>query len=77
MGKRSINFHFSTQTQTFDKRRLVGILPERVTNVSDAEYPGHYSDEDLSWNLSCYDNIHLFVLSGGYLQFHKKACVPQ
>ena len=47
MGKRSINFHFSTQTQTFDKRIFVGILPERVSNVSDAKCPGHCSDEDL------------------------------
>ncbi|KIK63186.1 hypothetical protein GYMLUDRAFT_72406 [Collybiopsis luxurians FD-317 M1] len=32
-------------------RRLVGIQPERVTNVSSTEFPGHYPDEDHSWDL--------------------------
>ncbi|KAF5375623.1 hypothetical protein D9757_008522 [Collybiopsis confluens] len=32
-------------------RRLVGIQPERVTNVSNTEFPGHYPDEDHSWDL--------------------------
>ena len=47
------SFYKPTQTmQTFEKRRHAGIPPERVTNVSNTEYPGHYPDEDLSWNLS-------------------------
>ncbi|KAH9485878.1 DNA-directed RNA polymerases I and III subunit RPAC1 [Psilocybe cubensis] len=38
-------------SQTFDNRRLVGIHAERVTNVSNNEFPGHYPGEDHSWNL--------------------------
>jgi len=29
----------------------VGLLGERVTNVSSTDFPGHYPDEDHSWNL--------------------------
>ncbi|GLB38172.1 putative epoxide hydrolase [Lyophyllum shimeji] len=35
-----------------DSRRLVGVHAERVTNVSSTDYPGHYPDEDHSWNLA-------------------------
>ncbi|CAK5275833.1 unnamed protein product [Mycena citricolor] len=35
----------------FDSRRLVGIRAERVTDVSNREFPGHYPGEDLSWDL--------------------------
>ncbi|KAJ7611611.1 DNA-directed RNA polymerase [Roridomyces roridus] len=34
-----------------DARRLVGIHAERVTDVSSRDFPGHYPDEDHSWNL--------------------------
>ncbi|KAG6916072.1 hypothetical protein DXG01_008546 [Tephrocybe rancida] len=34
-----------------DPRRLVGVHAERITNVSSTDYPGHYPDEDHSWNL--------------------------
>ncbi|KDR69741.1 hypothetical protein GALMADRAFT_77215 [Galerina marginata CBS 339.88] len=36
----------------FDDRRLVGIQAEGVTNVSSRDFPGHYPDEDHSWNLA-------------------------
>ncbi|KAK7006745.1 RPOLD domain-containing protein [Favolaschia claudopus] len=36
---------------TYDSRRLVGIKAERVTDVSSRDFPGHYPDEDHSWNL--------------------------
>ena len=48
-------------SQTFDKRRLVGIQPERITNVSDTEYPGHYPDEDHSWNLENFKKVRRLV----------------
>ncbi|RDB16866.1 DNA-directed RNA polymerases I and III subunit RPAC1 [Hypsizygus marmoreus] len=35
-------------------RRLVGVHAERVTNVSSTDYPGHYPDEDHSWNLATF-----------------------
>ncbi|KIM36901.1 hypothetical protein M413DRAFT_448827 [Hebeloma cylindrosporum] len=38
--------------QTFDDRRLVGVLAERITNVSSRDFPGHFPDEDHSWNLA-------------------------
>ncbi|KAG6843807.1 hypothetical protein H0H87_000232 [Tephrocybe sp. NHM501043] len=34
-----------------DPRRLVGVHAERITNVSNTDYPGHYPGEDHSWNL--------------------------
>ncbi|KAF8816003.1 hypothetical protein BYT27DRAFT_7248691 [Phlegmacium glaucopus] len=38
-------------SQTFDQRRLVGVQPERVINVSNTEHPGHYPHDDHFWNL--------------------------
>ncbi|KAJ3887742.1 DNA-directed RNA polymerase [Lentinula edodes] len=35
-------------------RRLVGIGAERVSHVSNTEFPGHYPDEDHSWNLESF-----------------------
>ena len=43
--------------QTFHKRRLVGILPERITDISNTEYPGHDPKEDFSWNLSEFKKV--------------------
>ncbi|KAF9467881.1 DNA-directed RNA polymerase [Collybia nuda] len=40
-----------TTQDAINPRRLVGIQAERVTNVSSTDYPGHYPDEDHSWNL--------------------------
>ncbi|KAI1006550.1 DNA-directed RNA polymerases I and III subunit [Podosphaera aphanis] len=34
----------------FDRRKLVGINSETVTDVSSTDYPGHYPGEDHSWN---------------------------
>lgn len=42
--------HASTSSQ-YDPRRHVGVNAERVTNVSSTDYPGHYPDEDHSWDL--------------------------
>lgn len=55
------NLTFKMPSQTFDKRRLVGIQPERVTNVSNTEYPGHYPDEDHSWNLEHFKKVRRLV----------------
>ncbi|KAF5350448.1 hypothetical protein D9756_008582 [Leucocoprinus leucothites] len=35
----------------YDSRRLVHIGAERVSNVSSTDFPGHYPNEDHSWNL--------------------------
>ncbi|KAF5382773.1 hypothetical protein D9615_003071 [Tricholomella constricta] len=40
-----------TSRNAIDPRRLVGVHAERVTNISSTDYPGHYPDEDNSWNL--------------------------
>ena len=59
-------------SQTFNKRRLVGILPERITNVSDTEYPGHYPNKDFSWNLSKFEkklNVKIQRLSNRSIEF--------
>ncbi|PFH49399.1 hypothetical protein AMATHDRAFT_4916 [Amanita thiersii Skay4041] len=42
----------SSRDPDVDKRRLVGVHPERVTNVSSTDFPGHYPDEDHSWDLA-------------------------
>ncbi|PPQ83718.1 hypothetical protein CVT25_006122 [Psilocybe cyanescens] len=39
-------------SETVDSRRLVGVLAERVTNVSSNDFPGHYPGEDHSWDLT-------------------------
>ncbi|TFY79125.1 hypothetical protein EWM64_g4886 [Hericium alpestre] len=42
----------SASTSTgFDPRIHVGVRAERVTNVSSTDFPGHYPDEDHSWDL--------------------------
>ncbi|THU91737.1 hypothetical protein K435DRAFT_816716 [Dendrothele bispora CBS 962.96] len=35
-------------------RRLVGVTAERATHVSSTDFPGHYPDEDHSWDLSIF-----------------------
>ena len=40
-----------------DSRRLVGVKPERVTNISSTDYPGHYPGEDHSWDLNKFRHV--------------------
>ncbi|KII95397.1 hypothetical protein PLICRDRAFT_48360 [Plicaturopsis crispa FD-325 SS-3] len=42
----------STSYQPFDPRKHVGIHAERVSDVSSTDYPGHFPDEDHSWDLA-------------------------
>lgn len=44
-----------------DPRRLVGIKAERITHVSSTDYPGHYPDEDHSWNLENFRQVGLVL----------------
>ncbi|KAG5644553.1 hypothetical protein DXG03_008208 [Asterophora parasitica] len=45
-----------------DPRRLVGVHAERITHISSTDYPGHYPDEDNSWNLEKFqENLQLKV----------------
>jgi hypothetical protein len=46
----------STSTQ-IDSRRLVRVEPERVREVSSTDYPGHYPDEDHSWDLTKFKKV--------------------
>ncbi|KAI9806860.1 MAG: DNA-directed RNA polymerase core subunit rpc40 [Piccolia ochrophora] len=42
----------SSPSQTeLDRRKIVGVNAETVTNVSSADFPGHYPGEDHSWSL--------------------------
>ncbi|KAI0275302.1 DNA-directed RNA polymerase [Gloeopeniophorella convolvens] len=41
----------ASTSKGYDPRKHVGVLAERVTNVSSTDYPGHYPDEDHSWDL--------------------------
>jgi hypothetical protein len=47
-------------SQSFDKRRLVGVLPERITNVSNREFPGHDPNHDFAWNLLKFKKVRFF-----------------
>ncbi|MCJ1478448.1 DNA-directed RNA polymerase core subunit rpc40 [Lambiella insularis] len=39
-----------SQAET-DKRKIVGVNAETVTNVTSTDFPGHYPGEDHTWNL--------------------------
>ncbi|KAF5374734.1 hypothetical protein D9758_000159 [Tetrapyrgos nigripes] len=55
-----------------DSRRLVGVTAERATNVSSTDFPGHYPNEDHSWNLSTFrQNLKIEVqrLSNRSIEF--------
>lgn len=41
----------------FNPRRHVNVQPERVSDVSNTEYPGHYPDEDHSWDLQKFKQV--------------------
>ena len=41
----------------YNPRRHVGIHAERVSDVSSTEYPGHYPDEDHSWDLQKFNEV--------------------
>jgi DNA-directed RNA polymerase I and III subunit RPAC1 len=41
----------------YDPRVHVGLLEERVTNVSSTDFPGHYPDEDHSWDLAKFKKV--------------------
>ena len=44
----------SSTPKNVSERRLVGVHPEHVSNVSSTDFPGHYPDED---------HLHTFSLS--------------
>ncbi|KAF9265240.1 insert subdomain of RNA polymerase alpha subunit, partial [Marasmius fiardii PR-910] len=53
-------------------RRLVGITPERATNVSNTEFPGHYPGEDHSWDLKKFNKnttVRVTRLSNRSIEF--------
>ena len=43
--------------QAISDRRIVGVQPERVTNVSSTDFPGHYPGEDNSWDLQAFKKV--------------------
>lgn len=55
-----------TSQNVINPRRLVGIQAERVTNVSSTDYPGHYPDEDHSWNLEKFKKVRRNIMIHGY-----------
>ncbi|KAK7890244.1 DNA-directed RNA polymerase core subunit rpc40 [Exophiala xenobiotica] len=36
---------------SLDRRKVVGINPETVTNITSTDFPNHHAGEDLSWSL--------------------------
>ncbi|OSX61381.1 hypothetical protein POSPLADRAFT_1057137 [Postia placenta MAD-698-R-SB12] len=56
----------------FNPRRHVNVQPERVSDVSNTEYPGHYPDEDHSWDLQKFKqtlNVEVKRLSQRSIEF--------
>lgn len=47
----------STSTSKYDPRVHVGLSEERVTDVSSTDFPGHYPDEDHSWDLRKFKKV--------------------
>ncbi|KXN82871.1 DNA-directed RNA polymerases I and III subunit RPAC1 [Leucoagaricus sp. SymC.cos] len=46
----------------YNSRRLVHVGAERVSNVASTDFPGHYPDEDHSWNLQRFkENLRIKV----------------
>jgi hypothetical protein len=42
----------STHAQSlYNPRRHIGVHAEHVSDVSSTDFPGHYADEDNSWDL--------------------------
>ncbi|KAJ3573100.1 hypothetical protein NP233_g2646 [Leucocoprinus birnbaumii] len=41
----------------YDSKRLVHVGAERVSNVASTDFPGHYPDEDNSWNLDKFKEV--------------------
>ncbi|KAI6033895.1 hypothetical protein PISMIDRAFT_682114 [Pisolithus microcarpus 441] len=37
-------------SQNFHPRKHVAVNPERVSHTLSTDYPGHFADEDHSWN---------------------------
>ena len=40
-----------------DPRRLVGVHREHISNISSTDFPGHYPNEDNSWDLVKFKNV--------------------
>jgi hypothetical protein len=52
-------------SKQYNPRVHVGLLEERVTNVSSTDFPGHYPDEDHSWDLKKFKkvcNVHVLLV---------------
>ncbi|KAL6248880.1 DNA-directed RNA polymerase core subunit rpc40 [Rhinocladiella similis] len=41
---------------SLDRRKVVGINAETVTNITSTDFPGHHAGEDLSWSLDKFAN---------------------
>ncbi|KAI5200679.1 DNA-directed RNA polymerases I and III 40 kDa polypeptide [Aureobasidium subglaciale] len=54
-----------------EKRRLVGINPETVSNVVSTDFPGHYPGEDHSWNIDSFKQLSLTSPKNLNVNFHK------
>jgi DNA-directed RNA polymerases I and III subunit RPAC1 len=53
----------TSSPKQYNPREHVGLLEERVTNVSSTDFPGHYPDEDHSWDLKKFKKVYfVFVL---------------
>jgi DNA-directed RNA polymerase I and III subunit RPAC1 len=45
------------RSDVYDPRRHVGIHAEHISDVSSRDFPGHYPDEDNSWNLDVFRKV--------------------
>ncbi|AEO53856.1 hypothetical protein MYCTH_62866 [Thermothelomyces thermophilus ATCC 42464] len=56
--------HKPPTEEELERRKIVGIHEETVTNVSSTDYPGHYPGEDHSWDIEAFRR-------GFRVEFHK------
>jgi hypothetical protein len=53
----------TASTSKFDPRKHVGVHAERVSHVSSTDFPGHYPNEDHSWDLEKFSKVRPEVLN--------------
>ncbi|KAG6336333.1 hypothetical protein ID866_2758 [Astraeus odoratus] len=51
----------------FDPKHHVGVHPERVSHVSSTDYPGHYPEEDNSWDLTKFKQVPTICIERVYV----------
>lgn len=54
-----LKFLSFSMSSDYNPRRLVQVGAERVSNVANTDFPGHYPGEDHSWDLQVFKQVRL------------------